>query len=216
MNYLKPLPISSKLSHLLLPACLLLLTACNPSSSTQSNVSDTVSVDLGSDLTVRAGENVQLTASIRNQDSSVLTYQWLQISGNNISLKNTKSLEFTTTVNDLLEFEVTVADNQGMEYTDSIIVTVLPADENTQNSALLSWTAPTINEDGSSLTNLAGYKLYRGESAQNLDTFKSVNAQQTSYEINNLVSGYSYFFCVKAYNNKGTESQCSTTVKILL
>ncbi|MGB5446669.1 MAG: fibronectin type III domain-containing protein [Psychromonas sp.] len=178
-----------------------------------------VSVDLGSDLTVNAGESVQLTASIQNQDQDIISYQWVQTSGNDISQPedNNSYFEFIAPEeNDILEFELTVTDSQGMEYTDSVVVTVLSADESVQNTAQLSWAATTLNEDGSLLTNLSGYKIHYGESATNLNTLISVNAQQTSYDIDNLDSDQSYFFCVSAYNSLGLESQCSETVEIIL
>jgi hypothetical protein len=222
VNYLKPLSISSKLSRLLLPSCLFLLflTGCNQGSSEISNNIDTrISVDLGADFTVKTGENVRLTASIQKLEQSIISYQWIQTSGNHISqtADNNSYLEFVAPEeNDSLEFEVIVIDSQGMEYTDSIIITVLSADESVQYTARLSWTAPSENEDGSSLTNLDGYKIYYGQSATNLNTLISVKAQQTSYDINNLNPDQSYFFCVKAYNSMGLESQCSDIVAITL
>jgi len=178
-----------------------------------------LSVDLGPDLTVNTGEPVYLTASIKNLGSSTVTYQWIQTSGNLIPLAadDNSYIEFTPLVNDVLEFAVTVTDENGQEYTDSVIVTVLPTDQSPQYSAQLSWTAPIENEDGSSLTNLAGYRIYYGQSATNLDAFIVVSDPlTTTYKINNLDSGHSYFFCVAAYNNTWSESQCSDSVDIIL
>lgn len=218
MNYSKQWQISIKFSYLLLFCCLylLFLTGCGQDSASKSSYANTnLSVELGDDLSVNVGESVNLTASVNNLGSSSVTYQWVQISGNPISLAADDSpyIEFTPLVNDSFEFEVTITDNQGMEYTDSVVITVLPA----QYSAQLHWTAPTENEDGSSLTNLAGYKIYYGESATDLDTLILVNEpQKTSYDIKNLSSEHSYFFCVAAYNTMGLESQCSGTVELFL
>jgi hypothetical protein len=222
VNYSKQWQISIKFSHLLLSCCLCLsfLTGCGQDSASKSSYTDTsLNVELGSDLTVNVGESVNLTASIKNLGSSTVTYQWIQTSGTPISFAadDNSYIEFTPLVNDLLEFKVTITDNQGMEYTDSVIITVLPENQSAQYSALLTWAAPTENEDGSSLTNLAGYKIRYGQSATNLDELIFVDEPLiTSYDIKNLDSVHSYFFCVAAYNTMGLESQCSDTVELFL
>lgn len=222
VNYSKQWQISIKFSYLLLSCCLYLsfLTGCNQDSASRLSDMDTnLNVELGSDLTVNVGESVNLTASIKNLGSSTVTYQWTQTSGNDIELAadNNSYIEFTPLENDSLEFEVTITDNQGMEYTDSVIITVLPENQSAQYSAQLSWAAPTENEDGSSLTNLAGYRIYYGQSATNLDELILVEEPLiTSHNIKNLDSVHRYFFCVAAYNTVGLESQCSDTVELSL
>ena len=120
----------------------------------------------------------------------------------------------TTTENDILAFNVTATDSDGNEYTDSISVNVLAVTDSTKVSVQISWEAPTLNEDGSSLTNLAGYKIYYGQSETNLDTSLSVNDPlQTSFKIDQLAPDHRYFFCVSAYNSQGKESKCSDVVE---
>ena len=60
---------------------------------------------------------------------------------------------------DSLTSEIIVTDNQGNQYSDSIIITVL-TDNSQKHSVDVSWIAPMENENGSQLTNLAGYKIY--------------------------------------------------------
>ena len=222
VNYSKQWGISNKFSHLLLSCCLCLsfLTGCEQDSASTSRDTDTsLNVELGSDLTVNIGESVNLNASIKNLGSRTVTYQWIQTSGTPIALAadDNSHIAFTPLENDSLEFEVTITDNRGREDTDSVIITVLPENQSEQHSALLSWTAPTENEDGSLLTDLAGYRIYYGQSETNLDALILVNESlTTSYDINDLESEHSYFFCVAAYNTTGSESQCSDTVEIVL
>jgi hypothetical protein len=72
--------------------------------------------------------------------------------------------------------------------------------------AVLSWTAPTANTDGSSLTNLAGYRISYGTSASALSqTIQVANPSVTNYTIDNLAPG-TYYFAVRAYTSAGTES----------
>lgn len=194
--------------------CLSFLTACDQDSASNDDTNPTV--DLGPDLTVDIGESVHLDPTIKNLDTDTISYLWVQTSGNPISLpdNNSSYIAFTPLVNDLLGFELTVTDNQEQEYKDAVSVTVLP--ENGKYTAQLNWTAPTENEDGSILTNLAGYKIYYGQSITNLNVSIVVNAPlETSYDINNLDSDNSYFFCISAYSAAGFESKCSDTVSIL-
>lgn len=79
----------------------------------------------------------------------------------------------------------------------------------TTGSATVSWQAPTRNEDGSALTNLAGYRILYGQSASSLSrTIDVDNPGVTTYVIENLTSG-TWYFGVKAYTTSGVESELS-------
>lgn len=81
-----------------------------------------------------------------------------------------------------------------------------------QSSALLTWTPPTQNTDGTSLTNLAGYRIHYGTAAANLaQTVQLANASQTSFTIDSLADG-TWFFGVRAYTSQGSESALSNIV----
>jgi hypothetical protein len=74
------------------------------------------------------------------------------------------------------------------------------------DGAALSWSAPTSNTDGSTLTNLAGYRIAYGTSANALtQTIQVANPSVTNYTISNLSPG-TYYFSVRAYTAQGTES----------
>jgi hypothetical protein len=78
-------------------------------------------------------------------------------------------------------------------------------------SATLSWQPPTVNTNGSSITNLAGYTIYYGTNSNSYSTVKVANPGLTSYTISNLAAG-TYGFAVVAYNSAGEASQYSATV----
>lgn len=79
-------------------------------------------------------------------------------------------------------------------------------------SATLSWTPPTRNTNGTTLTNLAGYRIYYGTSASNLTrTVQLSNAGLTRYVINDL-SPATYYFAIRAYTSSGAESANSNTI----
>jgi hypothetical protein len=72
--------------------------------------------------------------------------------------------------------------------------------------ATLSWTAPTENTDGSSLSNLAGYRIRYGTSASALtQTIVINNASVTTYVVEDLAPSM-WFFAVTAVTSSGTES----------
>jgi hypothetical protein len=82
-------------------------------------------------------------------------------------------------------------------------------------SATLSWSAPTLNTDGSALTNLAGYRILYGTSASNLSqTIQLSNPGVTSYAIENLAPG-TYYFAVRAFTSSA-ESQLSNTASKII
>jgi putative Ig domain-containing protein len=72
--------------------------------------------------------------------------------------------------------------------------------------ATLSWTAPTENTDGTTLSNLAGYRIRYGTSASSLtSTILVDNASVTTYVVENL-SPATWYFAVTAVNSQGAES----------
>jgi hypothetical protein len=75
----------------------------------------------------------------------------------------------------------------------------------------LGWQAPTENVDGSSLTDLAGYRIYYGEfSRAYTDEVPVGNAGSTEYAVT-LPSG-SYYFAMTAMDAEGNESGYSNEV----
>jgi hypothetical protein len=79
-------------------------------------------------------------------------------------------------------------------------------------SVTLSWTAPTSNVDGSALTDLAGFVISYGASAEALSETVSVdNASVDRYVLENLAPG-TYYFAVRAVATSGAESEQSQVV----
>lgn len=77
-------------------------------------------------------------------------------------------------------------------------------------TASLSWLPPTQNTDGSSISNLAGYKIYYGTEIGNYtDVINIDNPGVANYVIENLLAGYTYYFVLTAYDADGNESSYS-------
>ncbi|MEN8263516.1 MAG: choice-of-anchor D domain-containing protein [Nitrospirota bacterium] len=72
----------------------------------------------------------------------------------------------------------------------------------------VSWDPPTTNEDTTPLTDLSGYILYYGTTPG--DYFDNIDVGNvTTYQVNNLTDGLTYYFAVTAYNTSRTESEYS-------
>ncbi len=92
----------------------------------------------------------------------------------------------------------------GVSGTASLTVTA------STKKAVVSWTAPTVNIDGTPLLDLAGYKIYYGTSSGNYTTILNVG-NVTTYTISNLTPG-TYYFAVTAYDTQNLESTYSNEV----
>ncbi len=79
----------------------------------------------------------------------------------------------------------------------------------TNGSATLAWTDPTLNTNGSALTNLAGIHIYYGTSQSAMTNVVTVaSTTQTSYTVTGLGTG-TWYFGATAYTTSGTESSIS-------
>jgi hypothetical protein len=75
-------------------------------------------------------------------------------------------------------------------------------------AAILSWTLPTRNTDGSSLTNLAGVRVHFGTLPNEPINSVQLTGPLTRHVLYNLPAGTIYFG-VRAYSSAGTESALS-------
>jgi len=75
------------------------------------------------------------------------------------------------------------------------------------NFATLTWDPPTTNTDGTSLTDLAGYKVYYGTTSGNYTASTDVG-NVTTYTVSDLPPQV-YYFAITAYDTVGNESDYS-------
>lgn len=107
--------------------------------------------------------------------------------------------------------------NISIRVSDGKTSTALPAYsiavvQTANGSVTLSWTPPTRNTDGSSLTALAGYRFYYGTSAGSLSkSVQLANPGLSTHVISNLTPG-TWYFAMTAYTTGGTESARTGTV----
>ena len=77
-------------------------------------------------------------------------------------------------------------------------------------TATLSWLPPTQTADGAPLTTLAGYKIYYGTSFDELPNVITINSPGIStYMIEGLPEGNTYYFAITAIDTAGMESEFS-------
>jgi hypothetical protein len=76
-------------------------------------------------------------------------------------------------------------------------------------TATVSWEAPTTNNNGTPLTDLAGYRIYYGSSPENLTHTVSISTVGLqTYVIDDLEAG-TWYFAVRAVATNGAESTLS-------
>ena len=78
-------------------------------------------------------------------------------------------------------------------------------------SANLSWVAPATNTDGSTVLDLAGYRIYYGTSPGNYSNTLTVNSSTSNYLVENLSPG-TWYFAVAAFDTSANESSKSAEV----
>ena len=101
---------------------------------------------------------------------------------------------------------ISVSDGQATTALSSFAIAVTTI---SNGSATLSWTAPTENTDGSTLANLAGYRIVYGTSASALtNTIVINNPSVTTFVVENLAPA-TWYFAVTAVNSSGSESSNS-------
>lgn len=89
-----------------------------------------------------------------------------------------------------------------------LLVETLPETRVCPGAAILTWTPPTQNTDGSSLTNLAGYRIHYGSSSSALVNSVQLAGPLTRHVLYGLPAG-THYFGVRVYTSAGTESDLS-------
>ena len=183
------------------------LSCTGPGGSVNDSVTVTVAAPTptlsfsASPVTVAQNGSTTLSWSSTDSTSCTASGDW---SGN-------KGVSGSETMSSLMidrQFTLTCS-GAGGTVADTINVTVVLSNSGT---ALLSWTPPTENTDGSPLTDLAGYKIHYGTSPGSYNNTVTINNPGlTSYLIENLASS-DWYFVMKSFNNSGIESSFSTEV----
>lgn len=84
-----------------------------------------------------------------------------------------------------------------------------------EGTVTLAWQEPATNEDGSSITDLAGYRVYYGEIPGDYNNVITLG-NYSSCSISNLPQGVDIYFVVTAFDSYGNESSFSNEVSAVL
>ncbi len=104
---------------------------------------------------------------------------------------------------------ITVSDGTALTSLAAFAINVVQA---STGSAVLHWTAPTTNTDGSTISDLAGFRVAYGRSATSLTQSATIaNPSISTYTVQNLASG-TWYFAIAAYNTGGGESALTAPV----
>jgi len=101
---------------------------------------------------------------------------------------------------------ISVSDGQATASLGAFAITV---EAIAMGSVTLSWSPPTENTDGTTLTDLAGYRIYWGTTSGSYPNSVTIdNPGLTTYVVENLTPG-TYEFVATSYNTSGVESDYS-------
>ena len=146
-----------------------------------------------------------LTFSIQNRPS------WATFSPTTGRLSGTPTTSQAGVYSNIV---ISVSDGKATRSLGAFSITVTSTA--TTGSVTLSWTAPTKNTDGSSLTNLAGYRVHYGTAPGSYTQSVQLPGKTlTSVVIEDLAPAR-WYFAVKAYNSAGVESNFSSSVNKLI
>src|SRR5688500_6957643 len=104
-----------------------------------------------------------------------------------------------------------------MPYVLILVGLVLASHAHLQAAPLLTWEKVITREDGTSISNLTGYRLFRAnKSLMVLTTAQamadpsiakiSIVASTNSYELNGMQGGLTYYYRLAAYDSLGIQS----------
>lgn len=108
---------------------------------------------------------------------------------------------------------ITAQDSSGATAAQTVVV---KRDSGTPHSVTLAWEAPTDRLDGSTLSNLAGYRIQYGLMSETYDYEVDIpNPGVLSYVIENLEPG-TWYFAASAYDANNLESRLTDEVSAYL
>jgi len=176
--------------------------------ATGANSAPTIQGSPGTSIAAGQPYNFQPTAS--DADGDTLTFSienkpaWASFNASTGKISGTPTASDVATYSSI---RVTVSDGQGGSASTAMFA-ITVTDIGT-GIVTLNWTPPTQNDDGSVLTDLAGYEVRYGKDQANLDrSVQLTNPSLNTYMVDSLTSG-TWFFAVRSINRAGIGSAIS-------
>ncbi len=147
---------------------------------------------------IASGSTAMLTWSSTNATACTASGGWSGALGPDGS-RSTAALTAATT------YTISCSGSAGSA-TQSATVQVAAATPPSNGTATLTWTAPTMNTDGSPVTPLSGYTIYYGTTTSSMAQSVVITGTSTlSYEFTGLTSG-TWYFAIAADAADGSQS----------
>ena len=105
--------------------------------------------------------------------------------------------------------QIKVSDGKATAALNAFSLAVEPAGSRTVS---ISWVPPTTYEDGSALTNLAGYRVHYGTSPTNLSATMTISSAGITRQVMDSLASGTWYFALTAYTTDGTESVQSAVI----
>jgi hypothetical protein len=178
-----------------------------------SNSAPTISGAATASVTAGQSYSFKPSASDADQDKVTFTIAnkpaWAAFDSATGALTGTPA---TTDVGSYPGIEIAATDGEAVTALPAFGITVAAA--LTTNGVEVSWSPPTQNADGSTLTDLSGYKIHYGTQSGNYtDSVAVANAGLTRYALDSLPKGTVYI-AMTAVNAAGAESDFSKEVNV--
>ncbi len=164
---------------------------------------------------VTAGQAYAFQPSASDPDGQALTFSitnmpsWAAFNAATGRLSGTPAAGNAGTYANIV---ISVSDRAASAALPAFTITVQAAPVATAGSATLSWRAPTTNEDGTALTNLAGYRVRYGTNTSALTNLVDLaSPAATTVTIQGLTAG-TWYFVLHSYTNTGVESDPTAPV----
>jgi hypothetical protein len=178
-----------------------------------SNSAPTISGTAAASVT--AGQSYSFTPKAADADKDAISFTiankpvWAAFNATTGALSGTPAAK---DVGNYAGIEIAATDGKAVTALPAFAITVAAAAAT--NSVSLAWAPPTQNADGSTLTDLAGYKIHYGTQTGAYTGNVSVNnAGITRYELDSLPKGKIYI-AMTAVNAAGAESDYSSEVSV--
>ena len=166
---------------------------------------------------VPAGQAYSFTPSAKDAEHDKISFtiankpKWAQFNATTGALSGTPA---EGDVGSYKGIEIAATDGDNITALPQFDLTVMPAAMSVPGTVTVAWSAPTQNDDGTTLSDLSGYRIHYGSESQNYtETVAVKNPGLTRFILEQLPAG-THFIAMTAYNAAGAESEYSREVKI--
>jgi hypothetical protein len=155
---------------------------------------------------LRVDEQYDFTPTASDPDGDTLTFFIRNVPSWATFDAETGRLRGTPRVGDVGQFDsITIGASDGAAEA-ALAPFSISVNQIANGSVTVSWNPPTTNADGSAITDLAGYRIYYGRAANDLEvTVRIDNPGTTRWVIENL-SPATWYFSMTSVNDAGLES----------